>query len=186
MTDRENTVKGQGENLLFRRLEKEDAPAAAALEKSCLTEAWSLSAWEAGLTDLNAFYAGAFLDGKLVGCCGIWQSFEDADVCNVAVDPSLRRRRIGERLLLFLMEEGRKRGVEQFTLEVRSSNTAAVSLYTKLGFVQEGVRRGFYENPREDALILDRKRMEQLPVPIRGKIRYNEAEKTVLQGGRHA
>ena len=142
MTDRENTVKGQGENLLFRRLEKEDAPAAAALEKSCLTEAWSLSAWEAGLTDPNAFYAGAFLDGKLVGCCGIWQSFEDADVCNVAVDPSLRRRRIGERLLLFLMEEGRKRGVEQFTL------------YTKLGFVQEGVRRGFYENPREDALIL--------------------------------
>ena len=107
MTDRENTVKGQGENLLFRRLEKEDAPAAAALEKSCLTEAWSLSAWEAGLTDPNAFYAGAFLDGKLVGCCGIWQSFEDADVCNVAVDPSLRRRRIGERLLLFLMEEGR-------------------------------------------------------------------------------
>lgn len=154
MTDRENTVKGQEENLLFRRLEKEDAPAAAALEKSCLPEAWSLSAWEAGLTDPNAFYAGAFLDGKLVGCCGIWQSFEDADVCNVAVDPSLRRRRIGERLLLFLMEEGRKRGVEQFTLEVRSSNTAAVSLYTKLGFVQEGVRRGFYENPREDALIL--------------------------------
>lgn len=154
MTGQENGINVSGGTPVFCRLEKKDAQAAAALEQSCLSEAWSPAAWEAALTDANAFYAGAFLNGKLVGCCGFWQSFEDADVGNVAVDPALRRRQIGERMLLFLMEEGKKRGVENFTLEVRSSNTAALSLYTKLGFVQEGIRKGFYESPREDALIL--------------------------------
>ncbi len=144
----------RGEALVFRRLEKRDANAASALEGKCLSEAWSRSAWESGLTDANAFYAGAFQGERLVGCCGFWQSFEDADVCNVAVEPSCRRQRIAERLLLFLMEEGRKRGVENFTLEVRASNGAAISLYEKLGFVREGVRRSFYENPKEDAFIL--------------------------------
>lgn len=154
MTEQENSVKESGEALEFRRLEKKDAPAAAALEGSCLAEAWSQSAWESGLSDANAFYAGVFLGERLVGCCGFWQSFEDADVCNVAVDPFCRRQRIGERLLQFLMEKGKMRGVENFTLEVRASNVAAISLYLKLGFTREGVRRGFYENPKEDALIL--------------------------------
>lgn len=154
MTGRETAANASGEALIFCRLENKDAQAAAELEGSCLSEAWSFGAWESALIDPNAFYAGAFLGGRLVGCCGFWQSFEDADVGNVAVDPALRRRQVGERMLLFLMEEGKKRGVENFTLEVRSSNAAAISLYTKLGFVQEGIRKGFYENPREDALIL--------------------------------
>lgn len=175
MTERENSAKGCGEALTFRRLGKKDAQPAAELESSCLLEAWSLSAWQAGLADPNAFYAGAFLGEKLVGCCGFWQSFEDADVCNVAVAPFVRRQKIGERLLLFLMEEGRKRGAENFTLEVRSSNTAALSLYVKLGFVQEGVRKGFYESPREDALILW-KRQE-----THGTITGSNQEKNPLQ-----
>ena len=78
---------------------------AAELEASCLKEAWSKNAWEDALKDKNAWYAGAWLDGRLVGCCGLWQSFEDADICNVAVDQTLRRQGIGEQLLLFLMEK---------------------------------------------------------------------------------
>lgn len=66
------------------------------------------------LKDKNAWYAGAWLDGRLVGCCGLWQSFEDADICNVAVDQTLRRQGIGEQLLLFLMENGKKPGCEKF------------------------------------------------------------------------
>ncbi|MDO4293078.1 MAG: ribosomal protein S18-alanine N-acetyltransferase [Eubacteriales bacterium] len=135
-------------------LTAEDAAAAAALEASCLAEAWSLSAWESALADPNACYAGAWAGEKLVGCCGLWQSFEEADICNVAVDAGFRRQGIGRRLLLFLMEEGRKRGVRDYTLEVRSSNEAAIGLYRELGFLEEGRRPCFYDHPREDALIL--------------------------------
>ena len=99
--------------------------------------------------------------GWMAGCCGLWQSFEDADICNVAVDQTLRRQGIGEQLLLFLMENGKKRGVKNFTLEVRRSNEAAIGLYHKLGFLDEGVRPNFYDSPKEDALILWKKQETQ-------------------------
>ena len=121
-TDTENK-KGM---LVFGQLPQTSAKEAAELEASCLKEAWSKKAWEDALEDKNAWYAGAWLDGRLVGCCGLWQSFEDADICNVAVDQTLRRQGIGEQLLLFLMENGKKRGVKNFTLEVRRSNEAAI------------------------------------------------------------
>ena len=90
--------------------------------------------------------------------CG---SPEDADICNVAVDQTLRRQGIGEQLLLFLMENGKKRGVKNFTLEVRRSNEAAIGLYHKLGFLDEGVRPNFYDSPKEAALILWKKQETQ-------------------------
>ena len=91
-TDTENK-KGM---LVFGQLPQTSAKEAAELEASCLKEAWSKKAWEDALEDKNAWYAGAWLDGRLVGCCGLWQSFEDADICNVAVDQTLRRQGIGE------------------------------------------------------------------------------------------
>ena len=100
-TDTENK-KGA---LVLGQLPQTSAKEAAELEASCLKEAWSKNAWEDALKDKNAWYAGAWLDGRLVGCCGLWQSFEDADICNVAVDQTLRRQGIGEQLLLFLMEK---------------------------------------------------------------------------------
>ena len=156
-TDTENK-KGM---LVLGQLPQTSAMEAAELEASCLKEAWSKSAWEDALKDKNAWYAGAWLDGRLVGCCGLWQSFEDADICNVAVDQTLRRQGIGEQLLLFLMENGKKRGVKNFTLEVRRSNEAAIGLYHKLGFLDEGVRPNFYDSPKEAALILWKKQETQ-------------------------
>ena len=146
---------------MLGQLPQTSAKEAAELEASCLKEAWSKSAWEDALKDKNAWYAGAWLDGRLVGCCGLWQSFEDADICNVAVDQTLRRQGIGEQLLLFLMENGKKRGVKNFTLEVRRSNEAAIGLYHKLGFLDEGVRPNFYDSPKEAALILWKKQETQ-------------------------
>ena len=156
-TDTENK-KGA---LVFGQLPQTSAQEAAELEASCLKEAWSKKAWEDALEDKNAWYAGAWLDGRLVGCCGLWQSFEDADICNVGVVQTLRRQGIGEQLLLFLMENGKKRGVKNFTLEVRRSNEAAIGLYHKLGFLDEGVRPNFYDSPKEDALILWKKQETQ-------------------------
>ena len=114
MTEQENSVKESGEALEFRRLRRKTLRQRRHWRAVVFQKAWSQSAWESGLSDANAFYAGAFLGERLVGCCGFWQSFEDADVCNVAVDPFCRRQRIGERLLQFLMEKGKMRGRRKF------------------------------------------------------------------------
>lgn len=141
-------------NVIFRSMREEDAAAAAALEAACSREAWSERAFASAACDPNALYLVAEEDGGIVGCCGIWQSFEDGDICNVAVKESCRRRGIGESMLLELMRCAVRNGIRNFTLEVRSGNRAAVALYEKLGFIKEGIRKGFYSNPAEDALIM--------------------------------
>lgn len=138
----------------FRPMLPGDAAFAAALEASCSAEAWSLQAYLDALANENACYLVAEREGQIVGCCGLWQSFSDADICNVAVHANCRRQGIAEGMLVALMEAGKRRGIAFFTLEVRKGNDAAVRLYEKLGFVTEGVRRGFYKNPPEDALIM--------------------------------
>ena len=78
----------------------------------------------------------------------------EADIMNVAVDPAYRRQGIAEQLLLRLEQDLKDEDVHSLTLEVRPSNTPAVSLYEKLGYKQVGCRRGYYHHPKEDALIL--------------------------------
>lgn len=140
--------------LRFRIMETEDACAAARLEAGCSREPWTQKAYMEALENKNAVYAAAWLDGEMVGCCGFWQSFETADICNVAVAAKCRGQGIAQRMLLFLMTLAKERQVREFTLEVRAGNTAAIALYQKLGFQTEGVRRNFYGNPQEDALIM--------------------------------
>lgn len=141
-------------SVLFRPMEERDTAAAAQIEALSSREPWSQKAYADALKDPNAFYLAAQQDGNVIGCCGFWQSFEDADICNVVVAESCRRKGIAKEMLRALMEEGKKRGIVNFTLEVRSGNTPAIRLYEKLGFVTEGVRKGFYSNPKEDALIM--------------------------------
>ena len=140
--------------VIFRRMREGDAPSAARMEAACSREAWSAGAFVSAVRDENALYLVAEREGQLVGCCGIWQSLEEGDICNVAVEQSCRRKGIGEAMLTELMRLAKQRGVKDFTLEVRSGNEAAIRLYEKLGFQMEGIRKGFYSNPREDALIL--------------------------------
>lgn len=140
--------------VIFRLMQDRDTEEAALIEAQSSREPWSQAAYRDALSNENACYLVAQLDGAVVGCCGLWQSFEDADICNVVVKKECRRQGIAERMLLVLMQYGRERNVENFTLEVRKGNLAAVRLYEKLGFVTEGVRKKFYDNPIEDALIM--------------------------------
>ncbi|MDO4333901.1 MAG: ribosomal protein S18-alanine N-acetyltransferase [Eubacteriales bacterium] len=140
--------------IIFRRMEETDTARAAQMEAEASKEAWSQKSYLDALANENAYYLVAQQGGGVVACCGFWQSFEEADICNVVVEERFRRRGIARMMLLALMREGKARGIERFTLEVRSSNMPAIRLYEKLGFVTEGVRKGFYENPKEDALIM--------------------------------
>ena len=94
------------------------------------------------------------LDDTVIGYIGSQSAIDETDVMNVAVHPDFRRRRIGEALVLELVEQLKARGNYCLTLEVRASNDPARKLYEKLGFQQVGLRKNYYRNPKEDALIL--------------------------------
>ena len=141
-------------DLCIRPMSRDDLSAVLEIEKDCFPVPWTENNFLEAL-DLDYYhFLSAFCGKELAGYCGYIRSFETADIANIAVRSDFRRRGIGERLLRQLMEDGYSDGVERFSLEVRASNTSAIALYEKLGYRQEGLRKGYYENPREDAIIM--------------------------------
>ncbi|MBP5309781.1 MAG: ribosomal protein S18-alanine N-acetyltransferase [Lachnospiraceae bacterium] len=135
-------------------MKKEDLDRVSQIEKECFSTPWSRDAFEDMIDNEAALYMVAEDNGYIVANCGVIVAAGEGDICNVAVDPSYRKRGIAESLLTRIMEEASKKmAVYAFTLEVRISNKAAISLYEKLGFVNEGIRPGFYTSPKEDAVI---------------------------------
>lgn len=140
--------------LEIRRMTKEDLPEVAEIEADIFTMPWSAKGFGDAIENPYTLYLVALEDGKIAGYCGLWQSFEEADITNVAVREECRGRHTGTMMLDRLMELGKEQGITRFTLEVRSSNSAAVRLYEKLGFSSVGIRKRFYEKPVEDAVIM--------------------------------
>lgn len=130
-------------------------PGAAAVEQACFSLPWS----EAGLlSELEKEGARCFAavdsDGEVVGWAGLESICGEGSVTNIAVLPGFRRRGTGEALTRALLTASDELLLDRLLLEVRLSNAPAIALYEKLGFVPLGVRPGFYEAPREDALIM--------------------------------
>ena len=130
-----------------------DLAAVAEIERLCFNEPWSEASLELLLKDGN-FGVVAIEDGAVAAYVGVIAFAPEADVTNVATHPDYRRRGIGAEVLGFLKSEAEKRGIEKIYLEVRRSNEAARGLYEKMGFAVTGERKGFYKNPREDALLM--------------------------------
>lgn len=145
------------ETLVFREMCPEDLKQVAAMEKQIFSQPWSEAGFAASLKEKGTCYLCAWLGERLAGYCGFLQVLEEADITNVAVEETLRGRGVGYRMMTKLLELGEKRGVRAFTLEVRQSNYAAIALYEKLGFVSCGLRKNFYEFPREHAVIMWKK-----------------------------
>ena len=130
--------------------------AAAVLEKKCFSAPWSRDMLEGELHNPHAHYIAAVDGETLVGYGGLHLIIDEAYITNIAVAPAFRRSGIGSRLLERMIRYSVTRGAVFLTLEVRVSNLAAQSMYEKLGFEAAGVRRGYYDNPPEDALIMTR------------------------------
>jgi [ribosomal protein S18]-alanine N-acetyltransferase len=138
----------------IRVLDLADLGAIEAIERRAYPTPWSRSMFASELAKPTSVCLGAFEGDRLVGYI-INSRYVDAwHVMNVAVDPDYHRRGIASSLLQRLFELTKDDERRGYTLEVRVTNTAAIALYEKLGFEPRGVRRGYYTDNREDALIM--------------------------------
>lgn len=126
----------------------------AVLEKQCFSAPWSEASVTGELDNPLSVWLVCEDQGRVLGYVGSQTVLDETDMMNIAVLPEARRAGIGERLILSLIELLKDRGSRSLALEVRASNTPAISLYKKLGFLQVGRRPNYYRGPREDALIL--------------------------------
>ena len=126
----------------------------AQLEKLCFADPWSEMSISSELRSVWSYWVVALCDDTVVGYIGSQSSIDESDVMNVAVHPDWRRQGIAENLIEHLIRELKSRGSKALMLEVRASNAPAIALYEKLGFRQVGLRKNYYKNPKEDALIL--------------------------------
>jgi ribosomal-protein-alanine N-acetyltransferase len=134
----------------------EDLEAVLEIEEASFPTPWSRNSFLYELTEnQRAIYLVAKNEfNKVIGYIGMWIVFDEGHITNVAAHPLYRRQGVGKALLNELIAVARKNGVQYLTLEVRRSNLSAQDLYLKIGFVHMGVRRKYYLDNREDALIM--------------------------------
>ncbi len=138
----------------FDTLRPERIESLYTLETLCFTVPWTKQAFENELDNENACYVLLCEGETVIGYCAFWQAADSADITNVAVHPGYRRQGLGKKLLMRLLEEAASRGVGQIYLEVRLSNLAAQALYSACGFSRVGLRKKYYADNNEDAVIM--------------------------------
>ena len=145
----------ENKKISVRRARAEDARAIADIEIECFARPWS---YESVLYDLTenekSVYVVAEMDGRVCGYAGMWIVVGEGQITNVAVTSAARRLHAATEILELLFAEAAAAGAESFTLEVRASNEPAIKLYSGLGFREAGVRRGYYEDNGENAIIM--------------------------------
>ncbi len=151
---REEIRLTDGGVLEVRDMLPEDTTWVARLEEQTFSQPWSEHAYRQELCLPDRLFVVAYLDEEPAGYCGIIALAGEGDITNVAVAADFRRRGVGRAMLQTALKWGEQMDLQEFTLEVRCSNQPAILMYESLGFVGEGVRRNFYEKPREDALIM--------------------------------
>jgi ribosomal-protein-alanine N-acetyltransferase len=141
-------------NLELRSLDLADLDAIETIERASYHAPWSRSMFASELAKPSSISVGAWLDGALVAFLVISRYVDAWHIMNLAVAPSHRRLGIASALLDRLFELTESDGRRGYTLEVRVSNTAAIRLYERRGFRARGIRRGYYTDNREDAVIM--------------------------------
>ena len=140
--------------MIIREMNPTDVHAISELEKICFSDPWSENSIASELKNPLSYWLVAEVDSEVAGYVGSQSVLDAADMMNLAVSPKYRKQGIGQALVKRLVAHLQQKNVIALLLEVRVSNTPAISLYEKMGFVQVGRRPKYYHNPREDALIM--------------------------------
>ena len=126
----------------------------AQIERACFSDPWSEKAIAGEITNPLSMWFVAMDGDRVIGYIGSQSVLGEADMMNVAVSEEFRGKGIGEKLVVSLIDGLKENDVYRLTLEVRVSNTPAIKLYEKLGFIPIGRRPNYYYHPKEDALIM--------------------------------
>lgn len=140
-------------------MEERHLPALAAIERACFHAPWSENALREELG--SGIFLVAEMNGAAVGYVGCQTVMDEGYITNVATLPEYRRKGVGWSLVGALLSRAWAAGLSFVTLEVRASNAPAIALYEGLGFARVGVRRGFYNAPKEDAVLMTRYKKEK-------------------------
>ena len=140
--------------IVVRKMQTKDLIEVCKIEKENFSLPWSEEAFAESMEKDYTVFLTALVDDEVAGYIGCYCVGGEGEITNVAVKASHRRMGIGGMLLEKLYEEGKALDTEVFFLEVRESNEAAIGLYTRQGFVKEGIRKNFYEKPVENAVIM--------------------------------
>lgn len=137
-----------------RNLDLEEAEQVAALERECFSSPWSAAQIRQGLERGSVRIVGMVDSGELWGYLSYFSVGDEAEVINFAVAPGRRQQGIGRAILRRVLQNWREEGIANGFLEVRVSNVVAIGLYSSFGFRKVGVRKGYYPETGEDALLL--------------------------------
>lgn len=140
----------------YRRMTIDDVQAVHKIELASFPTPWTLDSFYYEMTENQyAHYLVAeYETGEIIGFCGIWLVIDAAQITNVAVVKSVRGQGIGETLMREAMRVAKEANMDVMSLEVRVTNTVAQNLYRKLGFLDGGLRKGYYTDNQEDALVM--------------------------------
>ena len=150
--------------VLIRNMTEVDLPEVCTIEKDTFSDPWREEDFKTSLNEAGNGYLVAEIEEKIVGYCGYWGIVGEGYIYNVAVKKEFRRHRIAIKMLKKMIDESAGRGITSFTLEVRFSNEPALRLYESLGFERAGIRKDFYLKPKEDAVIMWLKPIQQFPL----------------------
>ena len=141
-------------DLVIAPMRRRHLPAVLAIEEQAQPRPWSERIFQSELAQPNRMYLVARSGATVLGFAGVLLVVDEGHITNVAVDPSWQRRGVAASLLLRLCRTSAERGARQLTLEVRMGNRGAQALYRRFGFAPGGVRKAYYPDNREDALVM--------------------------------
>lgn len=143
------------DRVIVSQMSMEDLEGVLEIEKASFAIPWSRQAFVQELMDNRfAHYLTARLGNEVIAYGGMWFILDEAHITNIAVHPGHRAKGIGSLLLDEMIRYAISKGIESLTLEVRASNHSALRLYRKKGFSEAGVRKGYYSDNNEDAIIM--------------------------------
>lgn len=141
--------------MIIREMQEADLVQVASIEEANFSVPWSIESFRESMNLEHTIYLVAEeAGGSIMGYCGMYRVFNEGEIVNVAVAETYRRKNVASELLKELFVQSGKLQVDNFFLEVRESNHPAIQLYKKFDFVEAGIRKNFYEKPRENAVFM--------------------------------
>ena len=143
------------ETINIKQASKDDVDALCVIESACFNTPWTRIGFADFFENECSLCLIASIDGCVVGYVGMYIIDDVCEITNIATLPEYRKRKVATSLMNELIDICKARSVRRVILEVRASNLTAISFYKKIGFYEVGIRKGYYKNPKEDAVLMD-------------------------------